>query len=65
MRGVSKDVQSLLKRAKKAGWSVELTKNNHIRLVCSKGTVFCPMTPSDWRSLKDVERKMRAVEAGQ
>lgn len=64
MRGASKDVRQFLKKAKRRGWAAEMTKNNHIRLCRRGATVFCPLTPSDWRSLKDVQAKMRRAEEG-
>lgn len=58
---MNKEVRQFLKKVKKEGWESEPTKNGHIKLTHAKGSVFCPSSPSDWRSLKDVERKMRKV----
>lgn len=58
---MNKDVKQLVRRVRKAGWEVRLrTGCGHYLFVSPSGErVSCPATPSDRRSLLNVEAKMR------
>lgn len=68
--GAAKEMNQLIKRAGKEGWSAEKTKKGHWRLTHPKAAyhVIAPGTPSDYRSVKNTEselrRALRAAEAG-
>ena len=36
-------------------------RGKHIAIVCREGRVFCPCTPSDWRSCKNVRSVARRL----
>lgn len=56
MRGVSKDMNDLFKRAKAQGWTVHRRNNNHYLIEGPDGQkVFCGGTPSDHRAIKNIE----------
>jgi len=58
--------RELLSYAKKRGWDIEQTKNQHYRLTHPRHRtiVFTPSSPSDHRSFAAVKTKMRRVERG-
>lgn len=57
---VHKSVRSVVETALRNGWTVERTKNNHLKFSHPVGaTVFHSGTPSDHRANKNVEAKMR------
>jgi hypothetical protein len=58
MRSYRKD---LARYAREHGWTIELTRGNHLRLQHAKvrGGVIAPQTPSDWRVFRNTLAKLR------
>lgn len=50
------DLDTLLKQAMRAGWSVRRTRGNHWCLMAPNGKakVYTSSTPSDWRGLPNL-----------
>ena len=60
MNGSFKDLQQLVKQAKKQGWEVSRTKGDHLKWVSPMGSFFfSASTPSDIRGLKNLKRDLR------
>ena len=56
----SKELRILFAKAKKQGWQIEFTKKCHFKMLAPDGKVmFCPSTPSDFRSLRNVLAEMK------
>jgi len=54
-----KETNQLLSRLASQGWSVERA-SKHWKLRSPAGrVVFCPLTPSDWRAIRNVRAKVR------
>lgn len=56
------DLKDIVQAAKKAGWSVEQTKGNHLAFTPTDKAyprVIGAGTPSDWRSLKNLVAQLR------
>ena len=50
----------LMREAINQGWTVELTKNGHIKFVAPDGSVvFAASTPSDYRSWRNTRSELR------
>lgn len=50
----------LARHAEAAGWSIELTRNNHLRWRSPDGAVvFSALSPSDRRAVRNVEKELR------
>lgn len=59
---MNRDIQQLLKKAKRAGCRVEQTRSNHYRIIGPTGeSISAPGTPSDFRSIRDVRSKLRRI----
>lgn len=55
----SRDMQDLCIAARRAGWRVEQTGGDHIRLTAPNGEfVFASQTPSDWRAVHATRARM-------
>jgi len=62
MAGISrsKDLNDLIKRAVKQGWTVTLLRSNHIEWKGPKGgIVYTGSSPSDFRVVKNTIRELR------
>lgn len=59
--GARKEYRPLVKVARKQGWIVELTNNNHLRFVPpgDADPVVTSNTPSDQRAAKNLQSKLR------
>lgn len=51
--GASSEMNKLVRKVRKAGWAVVLTRNNHWKILSPSGPLFVPSTPSDSRSMKN------------
>ncbi len=57
---IHKELQPLAKAAREAGWTIEVTKGNHLRWTSPDGQrVTCAMTPSSHRTRVYVARDLR------
>jgi predicted RNA binding protein YcfA (HicA-like mRNA interferase family) len=57
---IPRDLRPAAKQARKAGWTLSLTRGGHLAWHSPAGrTVFCPATPSDRRSVANVIGKLR------
>lgn len=57
----NKEMNQLVALAEQQGWTVEKTKNNHLRWTSPAGrNVFSPSTPSDGRFIKNTIRDLKA-----
>lgn len=57
---IPKEYRPLAARAIAQDWTIEPTKGGHLKWTNPQGRpVFTPSTPSDWRSLKNVIRKLK------
>jgi hypothetical protein len=57
---MKRDMPKLVRRARKAGWSVTKTGKQHWRFRSPNGaTIFAPSTPSDRRSVMNVRANLR------
>lgn len=55
-----KEMNVLIKEAKKQGWEVKQTNGSHYKWVSPIGKFFfTSLTPSDHRALKNIERDLR------
>lgn len=61
IKGADKDTQQLARRAKKAGWTVELTRNNHIRFVPPHGQIIIAPLTGSGRSQINLRRQVEKV----
>lgn len=63
MKGVHNDqLKTVIKKAKKKGWTITRCKNNHLRFFPpeeDKSIVFFSGTPSDWRAVRNLITKLR------
>ena len=62
MAGISrsKDLNDLVKRAVKQGWTVTLRNNGHLAWKSPRGgVVFTASSPSDFRVIKNVIRELK------
>ena len=63
-----KDVQKILKAARKRGWrdiSHTRKRNGHYFYEWEDGTrIFAPFSPSDHRGVQNLERDLRRIEQG-
>lgn len=51
---MKKDLKEIVKVARKQGWEVTHTRNQHLRFRSPDGAlVFSPSTPSDHRAIKN------------
>lgn len=58
--GARKEYRPLVKKARKAGWVVELSGKNHLKFCPPKGSpVFTSNTPSDGRAIKNLVSLLR------
>lgn len=59
-----KDVDKVVKDARKRGWTVTTTKRgNHLRLTHPEhGVVFMGSTPSDYRSIQNFKSLLKRKE---
>lgn len=55
------DVQKVLRRVRKAGWSVRRTKKNHYKVTppSGEGSLFFSATPGDRRAIRELYSKLR------
>lgn len=60
--GSNKDIEKMIRRARKDGWEVELTKNNHIRFKPPGGgdMIIAGLTPNQSGVLQTRKRLRRA-----
>lgn len=57
---IPKDYRPIAKVALAQGWTIGRTRRNHLVWQAPSGVkVFTPGTPSDWRSLPNVIRKLK------
>lgn len=63
IKGADKDTQQLARKAKKAGWTVELTRNNHIRFVPPHGQIIIAPLTGSGRSQLNVRRMVEKAIA--
>ena len=57
---IPKEYRPLAKAAREQDWTIGPTKGGHLVWISpSGGKVFTPATPSDWRSLPNVIRKLK------
>lgn len=55
-----REVQALVRVAEQQGWTVEHTKNNHLKWLSPRGgIVYSSSTPSDHRALANLKRDLR------
>lgn len=61
MKGVSKDIRQIVKELEKQGFSVEHTKNGHLRVRDQEGRPIytMPSTPSCWRATRNAIAELR------
>lgn len=56
------DRNAVLKAARKQGWTVEKTRNNHLKLTNPEGQVyFTGSTPSDQRGVRNLVSDLRKM----
>lgn len=56
----SDQLRQVIVEAAAMGWSVERTRNNHLKFqMPGKRSVFTSGTPSDWRATKNALGKLR------
>lgn len=56
----SKELRVLFSKATEQGWKIEFTKKSHFKMFAPDGQLmFCPSTPSDFRSLRNVLAEMK------
>jgi hypothetical protein len=67
MAGRSSYLRDLHTLARAAGWTIALTRGNHIRLTHPKvaAPVFAASTPSDHRALANVRAELQRRDARQ
>ena len=56
-----KDVQLLIKKARKQGWTVEVTRGSHLKWLSPDGEggpYFSSSSPSDHRAIKNMEKDL-------
>ena len=59
-----KDLDQIVKTAKKRGWHVTRTRRGHLRFQHPKhGIVFTGSTPSDYRGLLNLQAQVRRQES--
>lgn len=57
---IPKEYRPIAKVARSQHWKITPTKNGHLMWMSPGGAkVFTPSTPSDWRSLPNVIRKLK------
>lgn len=59
-------IKELTRMAERAGWRVVMTKRHHLKWYPPRGDMYVsPTTPSDYRSIKNIEAelKRRGLEA--
>lgn len=57
---IHKDLRTLAKKLKKAGWTVEVNGRGHVKFTSPVGAVVSTSaTPSDWRSFKNFKATLR------
>ena len=57
---MQKEVKQLLNKCRKAGCTVEMRNGGHLAIhLPMGGVVYCPSTPSEHRSLRNVMGKLR------
>lgn len=60
MFGTTKEITRLAKEAIRQGWDVSKTNGGHLKWVSPSGSFFySALTPSDPRSLKNIQRDLR------
>jgi hypothetical protein len=61
-----KEITKVLRQAKRDGWIVTITRNNHFRLTheSSRAVTFAASTESDWRSLLNLKARLRRLGNG-
>jgi hypothetical protein len=58
---INKEIEQLIKKARSQGWTVEPTRGGHYKWITPSGAFFySPKTPSEYRSIKNVKRDMKA-----
>jgi predicted RNA binding protein YcfA (HicA-like mRNA interferase family) len=51
----------LVEAAIEAGWTLERTGGNHLKLISPEGrAVFFPSSPSDWRGARNLRSTLRS-----
>lgn len=57
-----KELQVIIKIARKHGWIIDLNKNNHYKWVSPSGSFFySSSTPSDRRALERLKKDLRRL----
>lgn len=60
-----RDTNALCLEAETAGWAVDFTGSDHIRLRAPNGALaFASKTPSDWRTIHNLRAEMRRLWPG-
>lgn len=64
--GKCKDLRQLCREKIAQGWRIELTNGGHLRWTwpATGEIVFTSQTPSDWRALKNIKKRLSTVESG-
>jgi predicted RNA binding protein YcfA (HicA-like mRNA interferase family) len=59
----SPEIRELVRRAHKQGWSVERTRNGHLRFrpPTGKGQAIVGTTPSDHRTIRNIRAHLRRL----
>lgn len=59
---MDKELKVIVKEARKQGWTVEETRNQHIRFISPSGAVYIAhKTASDHRGIKNMKAHLRRL----
>lgn len=50
----SKEIRQIVRRLKRKGFKVKMTKKSHVCVTTPQGPVFCASTPSDKRAMQNI-----------
>lgn len=64
LHGLPKDWRELARDAQGRGWTLELTRANHVRWRHANGVLISGLTSSDHRAILKHRSLMKKVEAG-